>query len=73
MGRVEVYVDGQWGTICGHDFDDQDATVNIHILSNSSYFLRTGYYVVLIYYYFISYLGCLSPTWFTIQQWAGNA
>ena len=27
MGRVEVCIEGCWGTVCGVDFDIQDASV----------------------------------------------
>jgi len=26
-GRLEIYHDGAWGTICSHGFDNRDATV----------------------------------------------
>ena len=31
-GRLEVHHNGQWGTVCDHDFDDLSATVACHEL-----------------------------------------
>ena len=31
-GRLEIYYDGQWGTVCIDDFDDNDAAVACYML-----------------------------------------
>jgi hypothetical protein len=36
-GRVEVYLNGQWGTICKNSFDTRDAKVLCHSLGHGRY------------------------------------
>ncbi|XP_052784322.1 uncharacterized protein LOC128220099 isoform X2 [Mya arenaria] len=42
IGRVELQVQGQWGTVCGESFDAKDATVLCRMMGlNFSAFMRT--------------------------------
>ena len=41
-GRLEIFYDGRWGTVCSDGFDSNDASVLCKIPTGSLRYLRYG-------------------------------